>query len=102
MLSLFFGRSAAPAADAHAEADKLDARIRWLRADAAGPRAGALSRGAITMTLHALAARRDAWLGIAGGDLTGAALALRAAEALEARSIDPAGVEALPLHPLAM
>src|SRR3954469_11056363 len=100
MLSLFFGRAAGP--DACAEAAKLDARIRSLRANAAGPRAGALSRGAITMTLHALAARRDAWLGIAEGNLTDAALALRAAEALEARSIAPAGIAALPLHPLAM
>jgi hypothetical protein len=102
MLSLLFGRSANPAVDAHAEAVALDARIRSLRADTAGPLAGALRRGAITMTLHALAARRDAWLGIASGALTDAALALRTAEALEARSIDPAGIAALPLHPLAM
>src|SRR5690242_2625080 len=102
MLSLLFGRSISADADPHAEAAKLDARIRSLRTDAAGPLAGAPSRGAITMTLHALAARRDAWLGIAAGDLTDAALALRTAEALEARSIDPAGIAALPLHPLAM
>jgi hypothetical protein len=102
MLSLRLGRSANLAVDAHAEAAALDARIRSLRTDAAGPLAGALSRGAITMSLHALAARRDAWLDIAEGDLTDAALALRTAKALEARAIDPAGIAALPLHPLAM
>src|SRR5689334_7464046 len=102
MLTLLFRRPASADADPHAEAAKLDARIRSLRTDAAGPLAGALSRGAITMTMHALAARRDAWLGITGGDLTDAALALRTAEALEARAIDPAGIAALPLHPLAM
>src|SRR3954471_7021081 len=101
MLSFFFGSRAGQATEAHVEAAAVDARIRTLRADIAGPLVGGLSRGAITLALHALAARRDAWLGIAEGNLTDAARALRTAEALEARWIDPAGIAAMPLHPLA-